>query len=225
MPDSAAPIPAMPPRPKRPLSTLGVMRVGLRNSLALFDEEMFDAPIVARRYIWGRFFSVSDPDGIHRTENLDNYPRIGPIRRMFSFGSGTGMLSAEGEVWRRHRRVLNPTMDHRAVMADLPLFAEFATRLAELLADLPTGEPINIGETFTHLITAATGAVFAAGEPEFGPALYRLGQYPGKYSLFDFVSPPRWLRFIGPARTRARRDRRCRGADRPPRRRPPRARL
>jgi len=51
------------------------------------------------------------------------------------------------------------------------------------------------------LITAATGAVFAAGEPEFGPALYRLGQYPGRYNLFDFVALPRWLRFLEPSRT------------------------
>src|ERR1700691_3160085 len=136
MPGDAAPIPAMPLRPKRPLSTLGVLRVGLKNSLALCDEEMFEAPVVARRYFWGRFFSVSDPAGIHRImyENVDNYPRIAPIRRVFSFGAGTGMLAAEGEVWRRHRRILDPTMDHRAVMADLPLFAEFAGRLTELLA-------------------------------------------------------------------------------------------
>lgn len=193
----------MPPRPKRPLSTPSLLRVGLRNSLALCDEEMFTAPVVSRRYVWGRFVCVSDPAGIHRImhENVDNYPRIAPIRRVFSFGSGTGMLAAEGEMWRRHRRILNPTMDHRAVMADQPLFVEFSGRLAEMLAATPTGEPVNIGETFTHLITAATGAVFAANEPEFGPALYRLGQYPGRYSLFDFVSPPPWLRFLRPAQT------------------------
>jgi cytochrome P450 len=203
MSDDAAPIPAMPPRPMRPLSTLNLLRVGPKNSLALCDEELFEAPIVARRYVWGRFFSVSDPAGIHRimTENVDNYPRIGPIRRVFSFGSGTGMLAAEGEVWRRHRRVLNPTMDHRAVMADLPLFAQFAAQLSQALAEIPAGEPVNIGETFTHLITAATGAVFAADAPEFGPALYRLGQYPGRYSLFDFIASPRWLGFLRPPQT------------------------
>src|ERR1700679_1087040 len=107
MPDSAAPIPAMPKRPARPLSSPSLLRVGLRNSLALWDDELFEEPIVERRYVWGRFFSIADPAGIHRTmiENVDNYPRIAPIRRIFSFGGGTGMLAAEGEVWRRHRRI------------------------------------------------------------------------------------------------------------------------
>ena len=70
---------------------------------------------------------------------------------------------------------------------------------------MPSGEPVNIGKTFTHLITAATGAVFAADAPEFGPALYRLGRYPGRYSLFDFVAPPRGLGFLGLRKRRATR--------------------
>jgi cytochrome P450 len=183
------PAPAMPPRPARPLSTIGLARVALSNSLAACDAELFEEPVVARRYVWGRFFSVSDPDGIRRVlqDNVDNYPRIAPIRRVFAFASGTGMLSAEGETWRRHRRALNPTLDHRAVTADVPVIAELAEALGGFLAKVPPGEAINIGETFTHLITAATGRIFAAEEREFDPALYRLGQYPGRYRLGDFL--------------------------------------
>ncbi|HZT90034.1 MAG TPA: cytochrome P450 [Stellaceae bacterium] len=182
-------VPAMPPRPARPLSTVGLIRVALANSLAACDAELFEEPVVARRYVWGRFFSVSDPDGIRRVlqDNVDNYPRIGPIRRVFAFASGTGMLSAEGEVWRRHRRALNPTLDPRAVAADVPVIAELAGTLCDLLAKVPRGEAINIGETFAHLVTAATGRVFAAAEREIDPALYRLGQYPGRYRLGDFA--------------------------------------
>lgn len=187
--DAAAPLPAMPPRPRRPLSTPSLVRIGLRNSLALLDEALFEIPIVERRYVWGRFISVSDPDGIRRVmqDNVDNYPRIAPIRRVFAFRSGTGMLSAEGEVWRRHRRLLNPTLDHRAVIADLPLIAELSERLCGMLAALKEDEPINIGETFTHLVTAASGTVFAGAEREIDPALYRLGQYPGRYRLSDIL--------------------------------------
>src|SRR5437868_14261648 len=106
----------MPPRPKRPLSTARLLRVALRNTLAACDEALFDELIVERRFVWGRFFSISDPAGIRRVmqDNVDNYPRIAPIRRVFAFTAGTGMLAAEGEVWRRHRRLLNPTLDYRA---------------------------------------------------------------------------------------------------------------
>jgi len=186
----------MPPRPKRPLSTPQLLRVALSNTLAACDEALFEELIVERQFVWGRFFSISDPAGIRRVmqDNVDNYPRITPIRRVFAFSSGTGMLSAEGETWRRHRRLLNPTLDHRAVLADLPVLVQLSTSLAELLAELPPEQELNIGETFTHLITAATGRIFAADNRNIDPVLYRLGQYPGPYSLFDFVRLMRWPR-------------------------------
>jgi cytochrome P450 len=192
----------MPRRPKRPLSTLQLLRVGLSNTLAACDEALFDELIVERRFVWGRFFSISDPAGIRRVmqDNVDNYPRIAPIRRVFAFTSGAGMLSAEGETWRRHRRLLNPTLDHRAVLADLPVLVQLSTTLAELLAGLPREQELNIGETFTHLITAATGRIFAADNRDIDPVLYRLGQYPGRYSLFDFVAVPRRLRVAAGSR-------------------------
>jgi len=192
----------MPPRPKRPLSTPQLLRVALSNTLAACDEALFDELIVERRFVWGRFFSISDPAGIRRVmqDNVDNYPRIAPIRRVFAFTSGAGMLSAEGETWRRHRRLLNPTLDHRAVLADLPVLVQLSTTLAELLAGLPPEQELNIGETFAHLITAATGRIFAADNRDIDAVLYRLGQYPGRYSLFDFVAVPRRLRFAAGSR-------------------------
>jgi cytochrome P450 len=175
-----------------------LLRVALSNTLAALDEELFDELIVERRFVWGRFFFISDPAGVRRVmqENVDNYPRIEAIHRVFRFSSGTGMLCAEGEVWRRHRRMLNPTLDHRTIVADLPVLVEVTQALAGYLSDLPAPREINIGEVFSHLITAFTGRVFAANQREIDPVLYRLGQYPGKYRLFDFVPLPRWLRFI-----------------------------
>jgi len=181
--------PAMPRRPRRPLSTPGLLRVALSSTLAALDEELFEEPIVERRFVWGRFFMISDPDGIRRVmqDNVENYPRIDAIRRVFAFTAGTGMLAAEGEVWRRHRRLLNPTIDHRAVLADLPVLVDLSEALAGHLARLPAGHELDIGQTFAHLVTAMTGRVFAGDEREVGPALYRLGQYPGKYRLRDFL--------------------------------------
>jgi cytochrome P450 len=187
-PDGVA-CPAMPRRPQRPLSTPQLLRVALSSTLAAFDKELFDKPIVERRFVWGRFFMISDPDGIRRVmqDNVDNYPRIDVLHRVFAFTAGTGMLAAEGEVWRRHRRLLNPALDHRTVLADLPVFIELSEALAGHLARLPVGAEIDIGQTFAHLVTAMTGRVFAADDRDIDAVLYRLGQYPGKYRLRDFL--------------------------------------
>ncbi len=190
-----APPLALPPRPRRPLSSWGLLRTGLVNTLAACDEELFDELIVERRYVWGRMVAVSDPDGIKRVmqDNVDNYPRIGPIRRVFAFGSGTGMLSAEGDAWRRHRQMLNPVLDHRAVMADVPMLIALAEELADHLARVPAGKPVNLTEVFTHLLTRATGRVFAGDDRAIEPIVQHMGHYPGKYSALDFLPLPRWF--------------------------------
>src|SRR5688572_29162093 len=84
------PLPSRPPRPERParaLSTLQLFRTVQSNSLAAWDDELFDELFVERRFIWGRFFIISDPDGVRRVlqDNYDNYPRLGAIRRLFEF--------------------------------------------------------------------------------------------------------------------------------------------
>ena len=92
------PLPAMPPRPARPLSTWRLLRVAQANSLAACDEELFEELFVERRLLGQRCFIVSDPDGIRRVmqDNHYNYPRLTWIRRVFEFAAGSGMLHAEG---------------------------------------------------------------------------------------------------------------------------------
>ena len=178
---SRAPLPAMPPRPSRRLSTLRLLRVAQQNSLAACDEELFDELFVERRLLGQRFFVVSDPDGIRRVlqDNLDNYPRLTWIRRMFEFVSGSGMLHAEGDPWRRHRRLINPTLDHRALLPDGPMLIELAEEMARHLALLPPGTPIDVHDAFQHLITLSAGYVFAGFDRSIDPMIDRIGQYPG----------------------------------------------
>lgn len=187
---------AMPPRPPRPLSTLALLRTLPSNSLAACDEALFDELFVERRYWWGRLFVVSHPDGIRRVlqDNCDNYLRVSPVRRAFEFSAGAGMVCLEGEDWRRHRRVINPALDHRALRADLPALIRWTEAMAAYLARLPRGKPIEIGRTLTHLLTRTTGHVFAGDEPDIDAMLLRMGRYPEKYSVSDLLPLPRWLR-------------------------------
>jgi cytochrome P450 len=191
-------LPAMPSRPARPLSTLRLLRVAQQNSLAACDEELFDELLVERRLFGQRFFVVSDPDGIRRVmqDNYDNYPRLTWIRRVFEFAAGSGMLHAEGAPWRRHRRLINPTLDHRALLPDGPALIELAEELARHLAALPPGQPVDLHDVFRHLITRSAGQVFAGDDRALDPVLDHMGQYPGPYGLLDLVPTPGPLRFL-----------------------------
>jgi cytochrome P450 len=190
------PLPAMPPRPSRPLSTVRLLRTAQRNSLAACDEELFDELFVQRRLLGQRFFVVSDPDGIRRVmqDNYDNYPRLTWIRRVFEFAGGSGMLHAEGDPWRRHRRLINPTLDHRALLPDGPMLIELAEEMARRLALLPPETPIDLHDAFRHLITISAGHVFAGTDRALDPMIDRMGQYPGRYGPLDLIPTPGWLR-------------------------------
>ena len=186
----------MPPRPARPLSSLGLLRTFPTNSLAVCDDELFDELFVERRYFWGRVFVISDPDGMRRVlqDNTDNYHRIAAIRRIFEFSSRGGMVCLEGEDWWRHRRTVNPALDQRALRSDLPTLIALAEEMARRLAEVPRGEPLELGRTLQHLITRTTGRVWAGDEPEIDRMVLRMGRYPEKYSVFDLVPLPARLR-------------------------------
>jgi cytochrome P450 len=193
-----APVLAMPPRAARPLSTVQILKVGLTNSLSACDEEMFDELIVERRFFGRPAFVISDPDGVRRVlqDNYDNYPRLDQSRRIFHFGSGTGMLCAEGDPWRRHRRLINPTLDYRAIQADMPALVSFVEDVAQRVAAVPVGEAIDIGKAAAQFISAATCHLFAGGDPRIGPFVEELAHYPGKLSLFDVLPVPQSLGFV-----------------------------
>jgi cytochrome P450 len=190
--------PAMPPRPPRPLSAWRLLLVAQRNSLAACDAALFEELFVERRLLGRRVFVVSDPDGIRRVmqDNVDNYPRLTWIRRVFAFASDSGMLHAEGASWRRHRRLINPTLDHRALLPDVPALVALAEEMARYLARLPSGEAIDTHEAFRHLITRSAGHVFAGADRSIDPVLDHMGQYPGPYGVVDLLPTPGWLRAL-----------------------------
>jgi cytochrome P450 len=189
---------ALPPRPPRPLASLGLLRTFTANSLAACDEELFEELFVERRFFWGRLFVVSDPDGMRRVlqDNTDNYVRIAAIRRIFRFSSGGGMVSLEGEAWWRHRRIVNPALDQRALRPDLAALIELTEEMARRLAEVPRGRQFEIGRTLQHLITRTTGQVWAGDDPEIDAMVLRMGRYPERYSVLDLFSLPARLRFV-----------------------------
>ena len=187
----------MPPRPRRPLSTWRLLRTFPDNSLAACDEELFEELFVERRFFWGRLFIISDPEGIRHIlqSNVDNYVRIPPVRRAFTFTTGGGMNHLEGEEWWRHRRTINPALDHHALQPDFPKLIELSEEMAAHLSASPCGQEFEIGRTLTHLLTRTTGHVFTGDDRRIDALLLRLGRFPENYGLLDVLPLPRWLYF------------------------------
>ena len=52
---------ALPPRPRRPLSSWQLFRTFPDNAVAACDEELFEELLVERRFFWGRCSSSATP--------------------------------------------------------------------------------------------------------------------------------------------------------------------
>jgi len=191
-----APAPAMPPRPSRPLSTWQMLRTAGSNSLAIWDEAMFDELVVERRYLHQRLLVVSDPDGVRRilVDNFENYRRADALRRLLLPALGTGILINDGEVWRRHRTLLNPLLDYRATIPDVPMLTRWTETLARHLSEVAPGEPIHLGNALSMLAAISVGHFFAGDDPEIDLMLARMAKFPGERRATDFLPLPSWLR-------------------------------
>ncbi|MGH7011342.1 MAG: cytochrome P450, partial [Caulobacteraceae bacterium] len=71
---------------------------------------------------------INDPAGIKRVlvDEAANYPKTDLEKRFFSALFGTGLVGSDGDLWRRHRRIMAPSFDPRSVAAYGPAICESA---------------------------------------------------------------------------------------------------
>jgi len=102
----------------------------LRNTIYGWPEPAFDTLIRTRKVLGFTVHIVSEPDAVERIllGNKANYERPGIARRILSPLVGNGLLSAEGEDWRKQRRIVAPTFAPGAVAAMTPLMDAAARR-------------------------------------------------------------------------------------------------
>jgi cytochrome P450 len=91
------------------------------------------------------FHLVSRPDGVRHVlqDNYRNYPRSWMYRRTRPV-IGDGLVSTEGEVWRRQRRMVQPAFTHQRVAA----LAAPMTDLAARMLDRWDAQYADTGKTF-----------------------------------------------------------------------------
>ena len=166
---------------------------------------VFDAPILARRGLFGRFAVISDPAGVRRVlvENAANYPKTAMDLRFFTALFGGGLLGSDGEVWRRHRRVMAPAFDPRSVAAYGPAIAAAARTHLERWRALPDGAAVDMAEEMRGLaLQVISRTVFSTDSEEIiglvGGTLSRGVEAAAKANILDM------LPVVGAARMRAR---------------------
>ncbi len=190
---------ALPMRPDGPLTFRQFLELVRDNTLATFPPEAFDEDIVAGRLLWRRRFIINEPSGIRHVllDNAANYRKSELTRRLLEPGLGRGLLTSEGETWRRHRRIMAPAFDRRSIEGYAPVITAVTRDLLAEWDALPDTSEVDVGaammRTTLHIISRA---MFSANSDEIVDVVERgVGRYQMtmRPSLFDLLGFPAWL--------------------------------
>ena len=190
---------AFPVRPDGPLTFRQFLTLVRDNTLATYPPEAFDEDIIAGRLLWRRRFIINEPSGIRHVllDNAANYRKSELTRRLLEPGLGRGLLTSEGETWRRHRRIMAPAFDRRSIEGYAPVITAVTDGLLAEWDALPDSSEVDVGaammRTTLHIISRA---MFSANSNEIVDVVERgVGRYQitVRPSLLDLLGFPAWL--------------------------------
>jgi cytochrome P450 len=193
-----SPLLAMPDRPEGRLSFRQFLRLVRENTLATYPPEAFDDDVIASRLLWRRRFIINEPSGIRHVllDNAANYGKSELTRRLLEPGLGRGLLTSEGETWRRHRRIMTPAFDHRSMEGYAPIITGVTNELLTQWDVLPNSSEVDVGAAMMHTtLHIISRTMFSANSGEIidvveqGVARYQTTVRP---SLLDLLGFPTW---------------------------------
>jgi len=190
---------AAPPRFRGRMPLLRFLRTLKDSSVATYGEEMFEDAILERRVLWQRYLIVNAPRGIQRVllDNAGNYAKSRVARRLVEPGIGRGLLTSEGEAWRRQRRIMAPAFDHRSLTSYAPLMTEAASAVLTRWGDLPDGAPVDVAVEMMRLtLKIIARTMFSTDAEDVGAIVEEaVGRYQREVrpGLLDLLNLPDWV--------------------------------
>jgi len=116
-----------------PLGLLEFIRRARHNLLDLFPPAIFAQDMPQTQFLFLRSFLVNKPDYIEHVllTNQQNYVKSHFVLRLLGPVLGQGLLTSEGALWRRQRRIAAPALQPRRLAGSIEIMAECAHALVE----------------------------------------------------------------------------------------------
>ena len=131
--------------------------------------------VVSLRVGTKRFCLVNDPAVIEHVlkDNARNYTK-GPSYERFRAFIGNGLLTSEGELWRRQRRLVQPLFHHESIARFTAVVAELASELlGEWEGHARAGAPVDVAADLMRLSLAVVGRTLLGSDPSARAAVVR----------------------------------------------------
>lgn len=209
-------VPYAPPQRTKPLSQLGQLYILARNPIESWTQAHFNLPVIAGPSLVGHIVVVNLPEYVRHflVENVENYRKDDLQQRVLSAGAregaGVGLLSAEGDLWRRTRRTLAPSFTPRRVATFASVMRARADARVDRWLKRRDGAILEIdremtGVTYDILSATLFSDALAEDAEGFERELMRLLDVIGRVHPFDVLDLPKWVPRIGQQQARASR--------------------
>ena len=197
----AKPAPFVPPAPRprqTPPSTLQMIRIVYRNPLELWGEPSYNERWISiSTGIGGPLVIANDPGLIRHVlvDNAKNYRMARVRQKILRPILRDGLLTAEGQVWKRSRKAMAPVFTPRAIDGFAPAMLASSEAFA---ARYEAGGTVDVARDMTMLTydilaeTLFSGEI--AGEPgSFAHQVDRLFETMGRVDPLDLIGAPDWM--------------------------------
>lgn len=194
--------PAPVPRPRTNIPSLfEVVRTLMRNPLEMWGAPSYEDKVIHTRFLNERSLIVNDPGLIRHVlvDNARNY-RMGTIRQLILRPIlRDGLLTAEGEVWKRSRKAMAPVFTPRHIegfasvmVARTEAYAEHYVQAAR------TGTTRDISRDMTELTFDILSQTLFSGDivtstGDFAGDVQRLLYTMGHVDPIDLLKAPPWI--------------------------------
>ena len=161
----AAPALAGAVKPPGRMSWLEARRARKERLFSQVPDRAFDEGVVVIKGVSGTFVLVSDPAGVKHVlvDNVANYPKTEMERRYFTALFGAGLLGADGEDWRRQRRIMAPAFDPRSVASYGPAISRACDGFYAQWDAVPDGGEVDVaGDMSALTLRIIAGTMFSA---------------------------------------------------------------
>ena len=185
----------IPPAPRQPPRDLPLLRLALmvrRNSLGAWPARAYDEMLVHRRFFRVDYFLINDPAAARRvfSEGADRYMRPIGVQRMLRPSVGTGLLTVDGEDWRRQRRMLAPAFTPQHIERLIPHFHD-ASR--QMLSGMGSGGRFNLATLLETAVVDAVGrGLFSLPlhdrSSRIAGLLHTYFRGPAQATMWDFIA-------------------------------------
>jgi len=179
-----------------------------RNPLEVWGEHHFSIRLAPFRFLGRSNLILNDPAAIHhcfvtRADNFTMNPLRQAVLRPFL---RDGLLTAEGETWKRARKAVSPVFTPRKVNAFAPQIRQVCDEAADGFAN-QDGSIIGVSQamvdlTLDVLIETLFSGDEALDKSAFTRGIHDLLEISGIPHLFDIIHLPGWVPRIGHGKSR-----------------------